>query len=197
VGDDSALRDAIFRQTDLGDRLEVLPPSARVRGLYFRSIETALAPAGQLDRYRALFPERYSMVPWYPTREFLVRVNTAAALLAGVSEINHGLHEIGRLNAVAFAESLVGKTLLRLLSPDPKRLLHQAVAGARQSREPGRWTLTISEDQSAVISMTEEYLYIESYLLGAARGTFEAAGIPLRAEAVLRDRFSGDHILKW
>jgi hypothetical protein len=45
--------------------------------------------------------------------------------------------------------------------------------------------------------MAEEYLYIESYLLGAAQGTFEAVDVPVRAEVVLQDRFNGRHILRW
>ncbi len=45
--------------------------------------------------------------------------------------------------------------------------------------------------------MTEEYAYIESYMLDAARGTFDAIGVPVRAEAVLRDRFNGKHVLRW
>ena len=45
--------------------------------------------------------------------------------------------------------------------------------------------------------MTEEYCFIESYLLGAAQGTFDAIGLPVRTEVVIRDRFNGQHILTW
>ncbi len=45
--------------------------------------------------------------------------------------------------------------------------------------------------------MSEEYLYIESYLRGAAQGTFDAVGVPVRIEVVLHDRFNGKHILRW
>ena len=34
-------------------------------------------------------------------------------------------------------------------------------------------------------------------MLGAAQGTFDAIGVPVRAEAVLRDRFNGTHVLRW
>jgi hypothetical protein len=47
------------------------------------------------------------------------------------------------------------------------------------------------------MTMTEEYLPIESYMLGAAQGTFEAVGIPVKTEAVLEDRFNGRHVLRW
>lgn len=52
-------------------------------------------------------------------------------------------------------------------------------------------------EREIVVTMSEEYAYIESYLLGAAHGTFEAVGVPVRAEAVLRDRFNGQHLIRW
>jgi hypothetical protein len=45
--------------------------------------------------------------------------------------------------------------------------------------------------------MTEEYFYIESYLVGAALGTFDAVGIQVSAEVALTDRFTGTHTLRW
>src|SRR5688572_28170304 len=134
---------------------------------------------------------------WYPTREFLVRLTVGGALLTDPARVHEGMFEIGRRNAVEFSESLLGKTLLRLLSRDPKKLLQQGVAARRQSCSVGRWTLTFPDERSAVMTMTEEYVYIESYLLGAAQGTFDAVGIPVKTEVVLEDRFNGRHVLEW
>jgi uncharacterized protein (TIGR02265 family) len=182
---------------DLAERIALLPPSANGRGMYFQSIETVLMRAGKLERYRSLFPERFSAVRWYPTHQFLTRLTVAGAILTEAARVHEGMFEIGRQNALAFAESLLGKTLLRLLSRDPKKLLQQGVAARRQSCTVGRWTLAFPDDRSAVMTMREEYLYIESYMLGAAQGTFEAVGIPVKTEAVLEDRFNGRHVLRW
>lgn len=194
-------RAAAIRQVcqycDLAERLELLPPSAKVRGLYFRSIEVVLARAGRDERYRALFPERFTSVLWYPAADFLQRLAVGGAILMEPSRVHEGMFEIGRRNAIAFSESLVGRTLLRLLSKDPKKLLAQGVAGRRQSCSHGRWTLAFPEERKAVVTMLEEYLYIESYLLGAARGTFEAVNIPVVAEVQLESRFYGRHLLRW
>jgi uncharacterized protein (TIGR02265 family) len=187
----------VSRHCDVLERLSLIPPSAKARGLYFRSIETALASAGRIERYSALFPERFAAVLWHPIGELLVRLAVGGALLTDPEHVHDGMYEIGRRNAVVFAESLLGRTLLRLLSHDPKRLLQQAVAGRRQSQNYGRWTLAFPEERTAVMTMVEEYLYIDSYLLGAAQGTFDAVGVPVRAEANLDDRFSGRHILVW
>src|SRR5215471_3644865 len=193
---DAAIEE-VSRYCDLKERLDLIPPSAKGRGLYFRSIETVLTQAGRGERYHALFPERFATVLWHPIGEFLVRLAVGGALLTDPSRVHEGMYEIGRRNAVAFAESLLGRTLLRLLSRDPKRLLQQAVAGRRQSQNYGRWTLAFPEERTAVMTIVEEYLYIDSYLLGAAQGTFDAVGVPVRAEAKLEDRFSGRHALVW
>jgi uncharacterized protein (TIGR02265 family) len=187
----------VSRHCDVLDRLSLIPPSAKARGLYFRSIETALARAGRIERYNALFPERFAAVLWHPIGELLVRLVVGGSLLTDPERVHEGMYEIGRRNAVVFAESLLGRTLLRLLSRDPRRLLQQAVAGRRQSQNYGRWTLEFPEERTAVMTMEEEYLYIDSYLLGAAQGTFDAVGVSVRAEAKLDDRFTGRHILVW
>jgi uncharacterized protein (TIGR02265 family) len=187
----------VSRHCDLGERLPMVPPSAKVRGIYFRSIVQVLTKAGRAERFDALFPERFAAVLWHPAVEFLPRLVVAGALLAGPERIHEGMFEIGRGNALAFAESLIGRMLLRILDRDPRRLLRQAIAGRRQSYSFGHWELDLPGEREAVVTMGEEYLYIESYLMGAAQGTFDAVGIPVRIEVVLEDRFNGRHILRW
>ena len=189
--------DELCRCCDLSERLPLVPPSARVRGLYFRPIERALAKVGRRERFHALFPERYATVLWHPAADFLVRLAVGGALLASPERIHQGMFEIGRGNAIAFAESLIGRTLLRFLDHDPKRLLRQAIVGRRQGFSHGHWELQFMSEREAVMTMVEEYGYIDSYLLGAAHGTFDAVGVPVQIEVVLRDRFNGQHHLRW
>jgi uncharacterized protein (TIGR02265 family) len=187
----------LSRHSDLVERLSLVPPSARVRGVYFRSIERVLASAGHGERFAAIFPERFAAVLWHPAAEFLPRLAVGGALLAGPERIHEGMFEIGRGNALAFAESLVGRMMLRILDRDPKRLLRQAIAGRRQSYSFGHWDLELPAEREAVVTMAEEYLYLESYLVGAAQGTFDAVGLPVRIEVVRKDRFNGQHVLRW
>jgi uncharacterized protein (TIGR02265 family) len=187
------------RYCDISERLTLVPPSAKMRGLYFRSIEAVLTRAGggRIELYHAMFPERFSAVPWYPTADFLKRLVAGAAVLTSPERVHEGMFEIGRRNAIAVSESLIGRAMLRLLSRDPQKLLLQGQAGRRQSTGYGTWSIVFPEERTAVMSMVEEYLYIESYLLGAAQGTFDAINMPVRTEVVLADRFTGKHILKW
>jgi uncharacterized protein (TIGR02265 family) len=187
----------LCRCCDLYERLPLLPPSVKSRGVYLVGIDRVLAKSSSFDEFKALFPQRPSAIPWYPTSEFLVRCAVAGALLAGAERVHEGMFEIGRGNAVTFAESLLGRALIRLLDRNPKRLLKQGIAGRRQGNTHGHWELEFPSEREAVVTMTEEYCYIESYMLGAAQGTFDAIGVPVRAEVVLQDRFNGKHILRW
>jgi uncharacterized protein (TIGR02265 family) len=187
----------LCRCSDLAERLPLVPPSGKVRGVYLMGIERALAKAGSLDGFKALFPERPSALTWYPTSEFLVRLTVAGAQLAGPERVHQGMFQIGLGNSVAFAESLLGRVLIRLLDRDPRRLLKQGLVGRRQGFTLGHWELELPSERQAVVTMTEEYPYIESYLLGAAQGTFDAIGVPVRTEVVLQNRFNGKHVLRW
>jgi uncharacterized protein (TIGR02265 family) len=193
----SAAIDELCRGCDLVERLPLVPPSAKVRGIYFRAIERALDKARRRQRFDAIFPQRIGAVLWHPAADFLVRLTVGGALLAGPERIHQGMLEIGRGNAVAFAESLIGRTLLRVLDRDPKRLVRQALVGRRQGCNYGHWELELIGDHEAVMTMTEEYLYIESYVLGAAQGTFDAVGVPVEIQVSLHDRFNGKHHLRW
>lgn len=191
------LLEEVYRHCDLRERLAVLPPSAKSRGLYFKSIETALERANLGRRYHELFPEHFAASMWHPTAELLVRLAAGAALLTSAERVHEGMFEIGRRNAVAFGESLLGRVMLRLLSRDPHKLLKQGVAARRQSGTFGSWEVAFPTERSAIITMQQEYVYIESYMLGAAQGTFDAISLPVKTEVVLQDRFNGQHILHW
>ena len=196
----SALSEALDRVSahcDVRERLALIPPSAKMRGLYFRSIEVPLTKAGKIEAYRALFPERVSAIKWQPASEFLLRLAIGASILTSPERVGEGMYEIGRRNAVSVSESLLGRTLLRLLSRDPQKLLQQGVAARRQSTTFGTWTLTFPSPRSAIMTFREEYNYIESYGLGAAQGTFDAIDLPVKAEVELEDRFNGRHLLSW
>ena len=188
---------ALVRGSDLEERLPQVPASAHLRGLYFVNIETILGRAALLDQYRSYFPKSYSAVRWYPVSDFLIQAAVGAALLKGPDCIAEGLVTLGHNNATAFADSLLGKAMLRLLARDPVKLLKQATAGRRQSCRYGRWEVEFTGPGSAVIEMFEEYLWIDTNVLGAAIGTFQASGHDVEVRAELDSMFRGRHILTW
>jgi uncharacterized protein (TIGR02265 family) len=193
----ATILDELSRHSDLSERLTLIPPSAKIRGVYCRSIDTALDEAGKLGRYRELFPRDLATLTWHPMGEFLIRLSVAGALLAGPERVHDGMLEIGRKNALEFARSLLGRIMLRLLSRDPRKLLLQGVAARRQTCSYGSWQVHFPSEREAVVTMVEEYLYIESFLMGAALGTFDAIGLNVEAETIFEDRFHGRHVLRW
>src|SRR5688572_33219355 len=93
----------VGRFCDIEERLSLIPPSAKVRGVYCRSIDSALAEAGKLKRYRELFPRELGTLQWHPCGEFLKRLVVASALLVGPERVHEGMLEIARRNALEFA----------------------------------------------------------------------------------------------
>jgi len=186
---------------DLEERLPSIPPSAQVRGVWGKILDRQLQERGLFDRYRELLPIHAPRgLSFYPARDLVVQSAVAGALVAGPEELHRGMFEITRDNSRRFAASLLGRTLFRLLSKDPKRLAQQAIASRRQTCNYGGWELLEASEREVRIYLREEYVWIESYLLGAAVGTFEAlAASPddVQAHAELEDRFHGTHIIRW
>lgn len=187
----------ISKHCDLDERIPLIPASAKVRGFYFHSMEGVVRDAGLGERYDALFPGSFSTLRWYPVQDYLERCAVAGALLASPERVHDGMQEVGRRYMMAFGESLIGRTMIRLLSRDPHKLLEQGQASRRQSCSFGRWDLEFPEEHVAIITMHDEYLYMESILRGAAEGTFESLGIRVDVEVELFDRFNGRHTLRW
>lgn len=188
---------ALVEGCDLEKRLALVPSSAKLRGLYFKNTITVLEASEAIHRYREIYPETYSAVKWYSVGEFLERLAVAGALLEGPERVHEGMRLIGRQNASAFAESLLGRTLIRLLAKDPERILKQASAGRRQSCRYGRWEIEFPAPGRATMHLHEEYLWIESYVLGAAEGTIGVTSREARVRVELDSPFQGRHYFEW
>ena len=192
-----AWESAVAEHCDLEWRLAQVPASARIRGFYYRAIRTALEPAGKWDEYASLLPERRAPVASYPVADFLRRVCVAGAILESPENVHEGMRRIAHGNAVAASESLLGRVMIRLLSGDPKRLLHQGISVRRQSCLYGRWSLEFPSDSQAIMTMTDEYIWPDSYMLGAAQGTMATLPYPVSIRAELITPFSCRTYFSW
>ncbi len=183
---------------DIVSRLEVVPPSALVRGLYLRSFETVLQRAGRTHLYREYFEgERWSPIRMYPLRDYMIRLAVAGASLRSPERVHDGMHDVWRTNATTFAASLLGRTMLRLLSHDPVRLTEQGLAARRQTYQYGHWEIVRHGPRAVEMVYREEYLWIESAIAGGAVGAFEACGIEANLETKLLNRFDGSTMITW
>lgn len=154
--------------------------------------------AGALSRYQELFPgDRWSSMDLYPLGDWLLRVACGGALLASPERVHEGMHELSRSNATAFATSLLGRTMVRLLSKDPVRLAEQGLAARRLTHQYGHWEIARHGPRCIEMIYREEYAWIESIIQGAAQGTFEACDVEPRMETQLKDRFNGSTVIRW
>lgn len=190
--------DLVSPYCDIVERLEVVPPSARVRGLYLSSLESVLQHAGRVGLYHEFFRgERWSPVRMYPLRDYMIRLAVAGASLHSPERVHEGMRDVWRTNATTFATSLLGRTMLRLLSHDPVRLTEQGLAARRQTYHYGHWEIVRHRPRSIEMVYREEYIWIESAIAGGAIGAFESCGIEAHLETRLINRFDGSTLISW
>lgn len=177
---------------DVAERLPFVPPSARIRGVWFRVFINELAERGLLEKYEAYFPgESWSGLQFYWVGDYLVRIALAGALVGGPESVGAGMYELNRGNAARFATSLLGRTLFRLLSRDPLRLLEQGIASRRQTMDYGRWSVSFPKPNEAAVRIEEEYIWIDPNVLASFVGTIETIGRSVEAHAEMTARFDG------
>jgi uncharacterized protein (TIGR02265 family) len=183
---------------DIVDRLRHVPPSAAIRGLFFKNITYQLEQAGALPAFRAYFPDdQHGALPFYPLSDFLLRLACAGALLRTPAALHDGMRVLCRGHKVAFTSSLLGRALLRLLSREPRRLTEQGLAARRQTYRYGRWSLVQHEPTVLEVVYEDEYQWIESAVMGSAEGTYESCLPAVQIETRLHSRFSGSTFLRW
>lgn len=183
---------------DIAERLRDVPPSARVRGLYFRSVINVLKELNHLEEYERYFPnEKWSSLALYPLGDYLLRLAVAGAVVSSPETLHQGVQQITRCNAAAFANSLLGRVLVRILARDPVRLTEQGLAARRQSTTYGEWELVRKGPREIEMIYHAEYMWIESAIAGAAIGSFESCETSPRIETLLRDKYNGSTLVRW
>lgn len=183
---------------DIATRLNAVPSSARVRGIYFRSALEEVTRRGLRSAFETVIHEtERSAFMLYPLTDFLLWIAWAGSLIASPPAVHVGMRELFRGNAIYFGQSLLGRSLLRLISRDPVKQMHQAVQSKRAVSNYGRWFIVDESARHIVIRHEAEYVWIESALLGGALGGFESCGISPSVDVKLTDPYGGDLIFRW
>ena len=194
----SAALDLIAPHCDILERLRDVPPSARVRGLYFKSVLNVLERLDKLDQFARLYPlQPRSALKFYPVKDYLVELATAGAIVTSPSDLHQGILEITRRNAAAFSASVLGRVLIRVLAHDPVRVTEQGLAARRQSTSYGDWHLERHGPRDISMVYHAEYMWIESAIAGAATGTFESCNITANVDTTLDDKYNGCTRITW
>lgn len=190
--------DLVAPHCDVVERLGDVPPSARIRGWYFKSMLAVLERHGRLTAYQDYFPdESWSALGTHALSDYLVRLAVAGALVTTPARLHEGIFEISRQNATAFVSSLVGRVLVRILARDPVRLTQQGLAARRQSTTYGTWEIRRPGPREVQMIYRSEYMWIESAIAGAAAGTFESCGVKADVQTVLDGKYNGVTTIRW
>ena len=189
--------DLVGPHCDIEKRLRDIPASARVRGIWVHNIERELTRLGLKEKYLGYVGSSPSALAWYPLDGAVVRLAVAGALAASPRELSAGLRQLARAQAVHFADSLLGRTMLRLLSTDPVRVLQQGAAARRQTCSYGRWDYDFGTPRKCVVTHVDEYAWLDSQVIGSAEGTMEAIGVPATFDLVLSDPYNGVLTITW
>lgn len=189
--------DFVGAHCDLEKRLAEIPPAARVRGIWARSFENELERRGSLDPYLQIFGGRPPALTWLPCGELVARLAVAGALYTSPRELHDGMRSMARAQSVQFSDSLLGRTLIRLLSPDPVRVLQQGAAARRQTCNYGHWDYDFSHPRRVIIRHRDEYMWLESHVLGSAEGTFAAIKVEAQFELETTDTYNGVMNITW
>jgi uncharacterized protein (TIGR02265 family) len=190
--------DLVAPHCDIEQRLRAAPPSARVRGLAFGPIRNAVSRAGKLPAYHELFgPDKHNSMALYPLGDYMLRLACAGAIIRSPAECLQGTFDISRDNARDYANSMLGRVLIRILAHDPVKLSEQGLAMRRQTCLYGHWELVRHGERDIEMLYYDEYLWIEYATAGAAQGTFEACGVQPHLTTTLRDRWQGSTRITW
>jgi uncharacterized protein (TIGR02265 family) len=188
----------IAPHSDIVERLNDVPPSAQVRGLYFRSFLGVLRQTNRLSDYERFFPnESFSSLGYHPLGDYLIRLAVAGAVMTSKETLHDGILQLTQQNALAFTSSILGKVLLRILARDPVRLTEQGLSARRQSTTYGEWELIRREPRCLEMVYRAEYMWIESAIAGAAIGTFEACRLRPSLQTILKDKYNGSTLIRW
>jgi uncharacterized protein (TIGR02265 family) len=186
---------------DLEERLPLVPASAQVRGLYFQSTHQEVVRAARYPEFSELLKLRAGYqakaLQWYPVSEYLRWLAAAAYLIRGKANFQQGLFDLGYADATAFVNTILGRAVLRVLSHDPARVALQGVSARKHSVTYGKWTCQRHGEREMSMVYEREYLWIESAIAGAAKGTFDACDVKIEITTSVSGKFAGETRVKW
>ncbi len=147
--------------------------------------------------WRATAPQR-RRAPFlsYPLREYLEELALAAAIV-DPSNPHEGMRLIWRGATSMYLETPFGRSLVRLLKPNPVRYLRWLAEHREHFCNYGRWTVIAEVEGHAIIDMRDEYIWLESAHRGGAEGLLAACGVRGTVEAELSSPYSGRLQLRW
>lgn len=188
-----AVRDVL----ELDRRLRETPSTARSRGVFFNQLREDLRRRGLLGvrELRKLFEEPRKSWELYPTRELIEAYGIAGSLLD--PDPLQGIRQLFTTAPRYFSSTWYGRTFVRVLKPNPGKLLDYIERSREHVANYGRWRVEHRSPTHAIVHMIDEYFWIEAAQLGGCEGALLACGVTGSVEAHLDSAYTGRLDVRW
>jgi uncharacterized protein (TIGR02265 family) len=190
---------AVKDELGVARRVSDAPVSAAVRGVWFSMASDFVQKLGRTEAIAfrsAVAPKRRLPFLSYPLREYIEELATAAALVDPRNPAD-GMRQIWRQATSSYVTTPFGRSLIRLLRPNPMRYLGWLADHRDHFCNYGLWTLVAHEDGHATMEMTKEYIWLEHAHRGGAEGLLLACGVEGTVEPELRGPYEGRLHVRW
>jgi uncharacterized protein (TIGR02265 family) len=183
----------------LDDRLADTPADASVRGFWFSATArhvARLGPAESVALRRATGGPSRIPFRMYPVRDYLNEL-AAAAAISNPQDPDEGVRSIWRSGVSAYVDSPFGRSLVRLLRPNPVRYVGWLARHREHFCDYGEWQMIEHSPGYVTMEMKDEYIWIETAHRGAAEGVLVMCGVQGTVEAELTTPYSGRLHIRW
>ncbi|WP_257458703.1 DUF2378 family protein [Archangium lipolyticum] len=202
MGDDSGGSHALGSEEELQQLLSYVTPTDTTRGLFLNGVLEVVRQLGDESTVRRCLEEsgekQFLDLFSYPLGTLLRMSYTGARLLSSDSrDFNEVMRQMGYLSARNFADSTMGRVMLRLVVGQPRRLLDTLPMAYRMNTTAGECTVRWTGHTNAVIRFTRDFLP-HAYTEGSLQGSFEIAKVPgLTVRARPLARLDTEFELSW
>jgi uncharacterized protein (TIGR02265 family) len=186
-------------QLGLATRVREVPLSAHVRGIWFAMAADYVRKMGvsEAHAFRSAVPHR-RRIPFlnYSVREYLEELVTAAGIVDPKSP-GEGMRRIWRAAASAYIETPFGRSLIRLIRPDPTRYMHWLCEHRDHFCNYGRWSVAKSTEGYMLLKMEREYIWLDYAHRGGAEGMLLVCGVDGTVDAENVGPYDGYLHIRW
>jgi uncharacterized protein (TIGR02265 family) len=184
---------------DLDRRLRETPEHAQVRGIWFGMTADYMCRQGSAvdAAWRALVnvPSR-TIFRNYSVREYLQELAMAAAVL-DPSNPYDAMRMIWRNTPRYWTSSIIGRSLVRLLHPDPLSAWRWCERHREHFCNYGSWRLEVRSADYAIMHYFDEYIWIDGAHRGGAESLLDACGVEGTVEPEVISPYSGRMHVRW
>ena len=183
----------------VAQRVADTPPSASTRGVWFLTTSRHMARLGrgELVAWREATGAR-TRTPFrmYPVREYIEELAVAAAI-TNPEDPATAIREIWRGAVPVYMGSAFGRSLVRLIRPNPLRFVRWLADHRDHFCDYGKWRLVEHGTGYVTMEIEDEWVWIETAHRGGAEGMLAACGVEGSVEPELITPYTGRLHIRW